>query len=80
MLELAAPWWLLAVPLPGLAWWSTMRIKSSKCIAATTPAIRHAQADVLLNLIGNMCRHSGYFYKKLQQNAIIKQCFILCED
>jgi len=57
MLELAAPWWLLAVPLPGLAWWSTMRIKSSKCIAATTPAIRHAQADVLLNLIGNTRPH-----------------------
>ena len=57
MLELAAPWWLIAVPLPWLAWWGSVWLKSGKLTivaAPTTPlAIRHAQADVLLNLIGN---------------------------
>ena len=57
MLELAAPWWLLAVPLPWLAWWGNGRLKSGKLPLATVPAIRHAQADVLLNLIGNTRPH-----------------------
>lgn len=34
----------------------------------------------ILNLIGNMCRHSGYFYKKLSSHGILKQCIALCED
>jgi fused len=33
-----------------------------------------------LNLIGNMCRHSGFFYAKLQAQGILKQCIALCED
>ena len=57
MLELAAPWWLLALPLPWLAWWGNLQLKSRTLIPATasaTPlAIRHAQADVLLKLIGD---------------------------
>ena len=53
MLELAAPWWLLAVPLPWLAWWSHLQLKSGKLIPTTPPAIKHAQADVLLGLIGD---------------------------
>lgn len=34
----------------------------------------------VLNLIGNMCRHSGYFYSSLKNNGILKQCITLCED
>ncbi len=34
----------------------------------------------ILNLIGNMCRHSGYFYKKLNQHGLLKHCISLCED
>ena len=52
MLELAAPWWLLAMPLPWLAWRVSLRLKSSKLMPVTVPAIRHAQADVLLALAG----------------------------
>lgn len=57
MLELAAPWWLLAVPLPWLAWWASVRFKSRKPMPTTLPAIRHAQADVLLHLVGNSPPH-----------------------
>jgi Ca-activated chloride channel homolog len=57
MLELAAPWWLLAVPLPWLAWRGSILFQSGKLTIATAPAtplaIRHAQADVLFNLVGN---------------------------
>ena len=34
----------------------------------------------ILNLIGNMCRHSGYFYAKLKTHGILKSCISLCED
>lgn len=27
-----------------------------------------------------MCRHSGYFYKKLNSYGILKSCIALCED
>lgn len=27
-----------------------------------------------------MCRHSGYFYKKLSQSNLLKNCISLCED
>lgn len=56
-LELAAPWWLLVVPLPWLAWWGSLRLKSDKLTPAIVPAIRHAQADVLLHLVGNTQPH-----------------------
>ena len=32
----------------------------------------------ILNLIGNMCRHSGFFYRKLQSYGILKNCISLC--
>lgn len=57
MLELAVPAWLLAVPLPWLAWWITVRHKPGKPVSATAPAIRHAQADILFNIIGNTQPH-----------------------
>ena len=53
MLELAAPLWLLAVPLPWLTWWVAIRQKSAPSTPITAPAIQHAQADVLLALVGN---------------------------
>lgn len=62
MLALAAPWWLLALPLPWLAWWVVIRMRGSgpltmpeKPFAATPPcpALMHAQGDVLLGLVGN---------------------------
>jgi len=34
----------------------------------------------ILNLIGNMCRHSGFFYKKLNSSGILKNCISLCND
>jgi fused-like protein len=43
----------------------------------------HADPQVrsrVLNLIGNMCRHSGFFYKKLAAHGILKLCISLCED
>lgn len=43
----------------------------------------HKDAQIrsrVLNLIGNMCRHSGYFYKKLSAHGIIRLCTALCED
>lgn len=45
--------------------------------------ITHKDAQIrsrVLNLIGNMCRHSGYFYKKLNSHGILKYCISLCED
>lgn len=47
-----------------------------KLILHNDPQIRSR----VLNLIGNMCRHSGYFYKKLNLHGIIKQCIPLCES
>ncbi len=57
MLELAVPAWLLAVPLPWLAWWVTVRRKPGTPVSATAPAIKHAQADILFNIIGNTQPH-----------------------
>jgi len=34
----------------------------------------------VLNLIGNMCRHSNYFYNKLEVNGLLPLCISLCED
>ena len=34
----------------------------------------------VLNLIGNMCRHSGYFYSGIKSHGILKHCITLCED
>lgn len=34
----------------------------------------------VLNLIGNLCRHSSYFYKKLSESGTLTQCIKLCED
>lgn len=47
-----------------------------KLITHKDPQIRSR----VLNLIGNMCRHSGYFYKKLNSSGILKLCIALCED
>ena len=57
MLELAVPAWLLALPLPWLAWWVTVRRKPGTPVSATAPAIKHAQADILFNIIGNTQPH-----------------------
>lgn len=45
--------------------------------------VSHADPQVrsrVLNLIGNLCRHSCFFYKKLQATGILRQCVSLCED
>jgi fused-like protein len=34
----------------------------------------------VLNLIGNLCRHSSYFYKKLEEFGILAYSIKLCED
>jgi fused-like protein len=34
----------------------------------------------VINLIGNMCRHSNFFYKKLNSFGILRHCITLCED
>lgn len=57
MLELAVPAWLLAVPLPWLAWWVIVQRKPGTPVSTTAPAIKHAQADILFNIIGNTQPH-----------------------
>ena len=32
------------------------------------------------NLLGNMCRHSGYFYKSLAANSLIDSAIARCKD
>lgn len=48
MLEFAAPWWFLALPVPWLAWLGLARIRQDK--QSRPLAILHAQADLLAGL------------------------------
>lgn len=34
----------------------------------------------VLNLVGNLCRHSGGFYRQLVEFEILQKCIKLCED
>ncbi|MFZ5593639.1 MAG: vWA domain-containing protein [Pseudomonadota bacterium] len=49
MLEFAAPWWLLALPVPWLVWLSLARRRRGKQTGAPA-ALIHAQADILAEL------------------------------
>lgn len=49
MLEFAAPWWFLALPLPWLTWLSLARLRRGKQAGAPA-ALVHAQADILAEL------------------------------
>jgi fused-like protein len=47
-----------------------------RLIGHKDPAIRSR----VLNLIGNLCRHTNYFYEIMQKYDLIKECIRLCED
>lgn len=46
------------------------------CFALCAAAVRARTA----NLVGNMCRHSGYFYTVLQKAGVLVPLIKLCSD
>jgi fused len=45
--------------------------------------LQHSDGQVrakVLNLIGNLCRYSNFFYKKLADFGIVSQCIKACQD
>lgn len=51
--------------------------------AAARPLLSHGDAGVrarTCNLLGNMCRHSGYFYEELQTHGLLSLLITRCGD
>lgn len=47
-----------------------------RLLAHPDPAVRSR----VCNLLGNMCRHSGYFYASLERNALLPPLIERCQD
>lgn len=56
MLSLAAPWWLLALPLPWLLW--QIRQRQSNATSATASALTHPQIELLSQLSQQQARQT----------------------